>query len=78
MPFRRATITNWRSRRVSTWARIVRVGHIQANEATTSAIMLTLTAPRSVVAITTKKSKPGTVNKTSAAPLIKVSTQPPK
>ena len=47
-------------------------------ESVNGAYFATLTAPRSVVAITTKKSKPGTVNNTSAAPLSTVSTQPPK
>ena len=60
MPESRATCTYARSRIDSTCERIVRVGSIHASEATTRAIISTVTAVRSEVANTTRNSRPGT------------------
>ena len=78
MPESRATCTYARSRIDNTCERIVRVGSIHASEATTRAIISTVTAVRSEVASTTRNSRPGTVSSTSAAPRIKVSHQAAK
>ena len=66
-----------RSRSVSTCALIVRVGNIQASEATTKAIVCTLTMPLIEDATTINTNKPGTVSMMSATLRMTVSTIPP-
>ena len=78
MPESRATSTYARSRIVSTWARIVRVGVIQASEATISAMISTVSVVLIVEAITTSTARAGIGNSVSASPPMIVSVVPPK
>ena len=77
MPDMRAISTYPLSRRLSTWARMVRVGLSQASEATTSAIWLTDSPPRIDTAMMISTSRPGTVRPMSAMPRMIVSASAP-
>ena len=63
---------------VSTWARMVRVGHIQANEAMINAMIWGLSNLVITDAITTSTAKAGIESATSARVRMIESTMPPK